>query len=56
VIVIIYGNMQCIKHFELSTVITFYTLYFTVQQRSREHFNLLILLSCNFDNFVTLAK
>jgi len=26
------------------------------QQRSREHINLLILLSCKFNNFVTLAK
>jgi hypothetical protein len=31
-------------------------LYFIVQQRSRGHFNLLILLSCNFNNFVTLTK
>ena len=27
-----------------------------IQQRSHEHFNLLILLSCNFNNFVTLAS
>jgi len=26
------------------------------QQRSREHFNLLILFSSKFNNFVTLAK
>jgi len=34
-------------------------LYFIIQQRSREHFNLLILLKYNlnnFSNFVTLAK
>jgi len=35
---------------------TFYRLYFIIQQRSREHCSLLILLSCNFNNFVTLAK
>jgi hypothetical protein len=34
----------------------FYRLYFIIQQRSHEHFNLVILLSCNFNNFVTLAK
>jgi len=34
----------------------FYRLYFITQQRSRDHFNLLLLLSCNFKNFVTLAK
>jgi len=34
----------------------FYRLYFIIQQRSREHFNLLIVLSCTFNNFVTLAK
>jgi len=31
-------------------------MHFIIHQRSREHFNLLILLSCNFHNFVTLAK
>ena len=35
---------------------TFYLLYFIIQQWSREHFNLLILSSCNFNNYVTLAK
>ena len=34
----------------------FYVLYFIIQQRRSEHFNLLILLSCNFNNFVTLAS
>ena len=31
-------------------------MYFIIQQQSREHFNLLILLSSNFNNFVTLTK
>jgi len=31
-------------------------VYFIIQQRSRKHFNLLILLSCNLNNFVALAK
>jgi len=35
---------------------TFYRLHFIIQQRSREHFNLLISVSCNFNNFVTSAK
>ena len=35
----------------LLTVCTFIT-----QQRSREYFNLLFLLSCNFNNFVTVAS
>jgi hypothetical protein len=34
----------------------FYSLYFSIQQQSREHFNLLDLLSRNFNNFVTLAN
>jgi hypothetical protein len=34
----------------------FYRLHFIIQQRSREHFNLLILLRCKFNNFVTLAQ
>jgi len=34
-------------------------LYFIIQQQTLEHFNLLILLRCNFNNFnnlVILAK
>ena len=31
-------------------------MYFIIQQRSREHFNLLILLRFKFNNFVALAK
>ena len=37
-------------------ILTFYRLHFIIQQQSSEHFNLLILLSCNFNNFVTLTK
>jgi len=29
---------------------------FIIQQRSREHFNLLLVLSYNFNNFVTSAE
>jgi len=31
-------------------------LYFIVQQRSREYFNLIILLTCNISDFVTLTN
>jgi len=31
-------------------------IVFIIQQRSRENFNILILLSYNFNNFITLAK
>ena len=37
-------------------LLTFHRLYFIIQQRSREYFNVLILLSCNFKNFVSVAK
>ena len=40
-------------------IIRFCRLYVIIQHRSREHFNLLILLSCNFNNlnnFVTLSS
>ena len=33
-----------------------YLFYFIIQQRPCEHFNLPILLSCSFNNFVILAK
>jgi len=31
-------------------------LYFIIQHRTCENFNPQILLSCNFNNFVTLTK
>jgi hypothetical protein len=34
----------------------FYRLYFIIQRQSHENFNVLILLGCNFNNFVTSAK
>jgi len=40
----------------LNKYLDFYRFYFFIQQKTREHFNLLILLSSNFNNFVTLAK
>jgi hypothetical protein len=33
-----------------------FALLFSTGQRSREHFNLLILLGCEFSNFVTLGE
>jgi hypothetical protein len=36
--------------------ILYIDMYFIIQQRSSEHFNILILLRCNFNNFVTLSK
>ena len=43
-------------NFHVLKLLRFYTLYFMVQHRSREHFNVLNLLSCNFNNSVTSAK
>jgi len=42
--------------FHMLQLLKFYRLYFIIQQQSHEHFNLLILLSYNFNNFVTLEK
>jgi len=44
------------NNFHVLQLLPFYRLYFVIQQLSREHFILLILLSCKFNNFVTLAK
>jgi hypothetical protein len=33
---------------------TFNILYFIIQQRSRKHFNLSLLLNCNFNNLMIL--
>ena len=37
-------------------LLTFCSLYFISQQRSREHFNLLILLSCDFNYFISQQR
>jgi len=46
------SNKQ-LPHVTISNVLE---IVFITQQISREHFNLLNLLSCNFNNFVTSAK
>ena len=46
-----------IQYVKTLIIITRFT--FIIQQRSREHFNLLILVSCsfsNFNSFVTLGS
>jgi len=44
------------NNFHMLQLLKFYRLYFIIQQQSHEHFYLLIVLSCNFNNFVTLEK
>ena len=52
----LYYFIVCTVHLVQFIIHMFYRLYFIIQQQSCEHCNLLILLSCNFNNFVTLAK
>jgi hypothetical protein len=49
--IVVDDKIQSVKCVIIITRFTFINL-----QRSRKHFNLLILLSCNFNNFVTLAS
>ena len=44
------------RYYNFQIILIIYRLYYILQQRSHEHFNLMLLLSCGFNKFGNFSK